>query len=211
MSKNNILYRALDTEFTADEAGRRIHGLAIPVNSRSAFIHDEDGEYFEIVEPEAVNEDLILNNDIKVYLDHDPSQGVYARSKYGKGSLELMVTERGLEFEFPVPNTVFGDALIQGVVRGDYDKISYGFQPEVDAWIWTEDGQPLHIVRSFKRVVEISILSLAPAFPATELELRSLEQFKKESEDKYNESIRKIEEAEEQLHELYNDYIDIIY
>lgn len=212
--KEKFQYRSLDAEFQADKDSRRIHGLAIPVNVRSAFIHDFDGDYYEIILPSAVNEDLINNNDIKIYLDHDPQQGTFARSKYGKGSLELEVTERGLEFSFDAPKSVFGDALLEGIARGDYDKVSFAFMPDNEKWDLDEDKNYLHYILSFKKLAEISILSLAPAFESTEVDLRSLEDFKKEQEEKerkYQESLNKLDEATDKLNNLYNKYLDIAY
>ena len=214
MKTNNLQYRSLDAEFTADEDSRTIHGLAIPVNSRSAFIHDNLGEYYEVILPSAVNEDLILNNDVKIYLDHDAQQGTYARSKYGKGSLRLEVTERGLEFEFEAPKSVFGDALLEGIKRGDYDKISFAFwaKDKEDAnWTRDENGEDLHVISHIRWLEEISILSLQPAFSATDVELRSLQEYRDEQEEKYNKALRLIDEASNDLNNLYNKYIDITY
>lgn len=206
-----MLTRALPTEFTTDEESRKIHGLAIPVNSRSAFIRDKDGEYFETILPSAVNEDLIKNNDVKVFINHDMTQGTFARSKYGTGTLNLFVTERGLEFEFEAPNTVFGNALIEGIKRGDYDAVSFMFMPGKDKWTYDENGRELHIVESFARLGEISILSLMPAFPVTDVELRSLENFKQEQETKYQESISKLDTITDELNDLYHRYLNILY
>ena len=167
-------------DFTTDDESRIIRGLAIPVNSRSEFLHEDDGNYYEIILPEAVNEDLINNNDVKIYLDHDYSQGTYARSKYGKGSLKLSISERGLEFEFEAPNTVFGNALLEGIKRGDYDAVSFGFYPDEEYWDYDT-----HYIRSFSNLLEISILSLQPAFSATEVDIRSLREYK----NKQNEEI----------------------
>lgn len=206
-----MLTRALPTEFTTEENSRKIHGLAIPVNVRSAFIRDHDGEYFEVILPSAVNEDLIANNDIKVFINHDMTQGTFARSKYGKGTLHLSVTERGLEFDFEAPDTVFGNALLEGIRRGDYDSVSFMFAPGKDKWTYDENGQALHIVESFAKLAEISILSLTPAFSVTEVELRSLENFKHEQEIRHQESIDKIDNVMDELNDLYHRYLNILY
>ena len=204
--KKELQIRSYNTEFTADGDSRQIHGLAIPVNSKSEYIRDQLGSYYEIILPEAVTEELIKSNDIKVYLDHDPQQGCYARSKFGEGSLSLYVTERGLEFDFDAPKTAFGDALLEGIKRGDYDKMSFAFYPGEDKWI-----EDTHYVRSFDRITEISILSLAPAFSATDVELRALEDYKQEKERAYNESVNKINELENSINNLYKSYLDVAY
>ena len=95
--KNNLETRSYVAEFVADADSRNIHGLAIPVESMSELL---GGEFYEIIRSTAINQELIDRNDVKIYLNHDSSQGTFARSKYGNGTLHLYITERGLEFEF---------------------------------------------------------------------------------------------------------------
>lgn len=197
--------RSYNTEFTADS--RTIHGLAIPVNSQSEYLRDLEGSYYEVILPSAMD-GLIENNDVKVYLDHDPSQGTFARSKFGQGSLRLYVTERGLEFDFDAPETVFGDSLLEGIKRGDYDAMSFAFYQGDDEWGTNEDGVDVHYIRSFTKVTEISILSLQPAYASTDVELRSLEEYQSR---KVNDAMNKINELEESLNGLYKKYLDIAF
>ena len=199
--------RSYNTEFTTENDSRTIHGLAIPVNSQSEYLRDLEGSYYEVILPSAMD-GLIENNDVKVYLDHDPSQGTYARSKYGQGSLHLYVTERGLEFDFDAPETVFGDALLDGIKRGDYDAMSFAFYPGEDEWGINETGQDVHYIRSFTKLTEISILSLQPAYSSTEVERRSLEEYQSRKVDS---ALEKINELEESLNNLYKKYLDIEY
>lgn len=201
--KNTLQIRSYNSEFTTDS--RTIHGLAIPVNSKSEYLRDLEGSYYEVILPSALD-GLIEKNDVKVYLDHDPSQGTFARSKYGVGSLRLSVTEQGLEFDFEAPETVFGDALLEGIKRGDYDKMSFAFYVGESDW-GAENGEDIHYIRSFAKVTEISILSLQPAYNATDVELRSLEEYKEER----NKSIEKINAIEDSLNNLYKKYLDLEY
>ena len=213
MKNNNLQYRSIDAEFIADVESRKIHGLAIPVNSRSAYIRDNLGDYYEIILPSAVNEDLILNNDVKIYIDHDAQQGTYARSKNGQGSLHLSITERGLEFEFEAPKSAFGDALLEGIKRGDYDAVSFAFwsKDKEDAnWTRDENGEDLHVISHIRLLEEISILSLRPAFSATDVELRSLQEYRDEQEEQYNKALQLLDEASDDLNKLYDKYIDIL-
>ena len=204
---NNLQIRSYNTEFTNDGESRLIHGLAIPVNSQSEYLRDLEGSYYEVILPSAMD-GLIENNDIKVYLDHDPSQGTYARSKNGTGSLRLYVTERGLEFDFDAPTTVFGDSLLEGIRRGDYDAMSFAFYTGEDEWGTNDEGIDVHYIRSFGKVTEISILSLQPAYKATDVELRSLE---KHLTQKVENALSKITEIEDSLNNLYKKYLDIEY
>ena len=184
--------RNYSVELRTIPESRNIAGLAIPVESRSSLL----GDFYEIIRSSAVNDELIQNNDIKVYLDHNPGQGTFARSKFGNGSLSLSVTERGLEFSFDAPDTVFGDALLEGVKRGDYDQMSFGFYVGEDKWDMDEDGTYIRSILSFGGIEEISILSQLPAYPQTEVATRSLEEFKEakaEEERKKEELINKLD------------------
>lgn len=178
MKKNNLEIRNITTEIrSTEENSRKISGLAIPAESRSELLY---GEFYETISKDALTEDLINSHDVKLYLNHDSSQGTFARSKFGKGSLRLFVTDRGIEFETELPNTAFGDMLLEGIRRGDFDALSFAFAPEDEEWKDNGDGTYDRTIRSIAFLDEISILSCAPAYEATEVKLRSLENFKEE-------------------------------
>ena len=159
---------------------------------------------------DALTEDLINEHDVKLYLNHDSSQGTFARSKFGKGSLRLFVTDRGIEFETELPNTASGDELLEGIRRGDYDALSFAFAPDKEEWEENEDGTYNRTIRSIAFLDEISILSCAPAYEATEVKLRSLENFKEEkrqAEDKKKEEIlANLNKLSEEINEIQNTY-----
>ena len=185
--KNNLEIRNIQTEIRSIEEGSRvIRGLAIPVGTRSELLF---GEFYETIDPAAL-EGVIERFDIKLYLNHDQAQGTYARSKFGVGSLRLFVTDRGLEFETEAPNTAYGDMLLEGIRRGDFDAMSFAFAPDDEQWEANDDGTYNRTIRSIALIDELSILSCAPAYTATEVNLRSLEDFKEEQ--------RKAEEEKKQ-------------
>lgn len=178
MKNKNLEIRNITTEIrSTEENSRKISGLAIPAESRSELLY---GEFYETISKDALTEDLINSHDVKLYLNHDSSQGTFARSKFGKGSLHLFVTDRGIEFETELPNTAFGDMLLEGIRRGDFDALSFAFAPEDEEWKDNGDGTYDRTIRSIAFLDEISILSCAPAYEATEVKLRSLENFKEE-------------------------------
>ena len=178
MKKNNLEIRNITTEIrSTEENSRKISGLAIPAESRSELLY---GEFYETISKDALTEDLINSHDVKLYVNHDAGQGTFARSKFGKGSLHLFVTDRGIEFETELPNTAYGDMLLEGIRRGDFDALSFAFAPEDEEWKDNGDGTYDRTIRSIAFLDEISILSCAPAYEATEVKLRSLENFKEE-------------------------------
>ena len=179
-----------------------IRGLAIPVESRSELL---GGEFYETIRSSAVNEDLVKSNDIKLYVDHDSSQGTLARSKYGSGSLRLQITDRGLEFETELPRTSQGDYLLEGIRRGDFDAISFGFMVDKDSWSRNEDGTYERSIISFRTLAEISCLSQLPAYSATNLSIRSLEDFKqaeKDEEDRKQSIYSHLDEKMKEIDEI---------
>ena len=181
MKKRNLEVRYITSEIRALEPdSRKIGGLAIPSESRSELLHTRDGDFYETISREALTDELIKSMDIKLYLNHDSSQGTFARSKRGKGSLHLFITERGVEFETELPNTVFGDMLLEGIRRGDYDALSFAFRPGKMQWKDNKDGTWDRTINSIDIIDEISLLSVAPAYEETEVSCRSLEEFKEE-------------------------------
>ena len=208
MKNNNIEIRNITTEIRSNEENsRKISGLAIPAESRSELLY---GEFYETISKDALTEDLINEHDVKLYMNHDSSQGTFARSKFGKGSLRLFVTDRGIEFETELPNTASGDELLEGIRRGDYDALSFAFAPDKEEWEENEDGTYNRTIRSIAFLDEISILSCAPAYEATEVKLRSLENFKEEkrkAEDKKKEEIlANLNKLSEEINEIQNTY-----
>lgn len=208
MKNNNLEIRNITTEIRSNEENsRKISGLAIPAESRSELLY---GEFYETISKDALTEDLINEHDVKLYMNHDSSQGTFARSKFGKGSLRLFVTDRGIEFETELPNTASGDELLEGIRRGDYDALSFAFAPDKEEWEENEDGTYNRTIRSIAFLDEISILSCAPAYEATEVKLRSLEDFKEEkrqAEDKKKEEIlANLNKLSEEINEIQNTY-----
>lgn len=208
MKNNNLEIRNITTEIRSNEENsRKISGLAIPAESRSELLY---GEFYETISKDALTEDLINEHDVKLYMNHDSSQGTFARSKFGKGSLRLFVTDRGIEFETELPNTASGDELLEGIRRGDYDALSFAFAPDKEEWEENEDGTYNRTIRSIAFLDEISILSCAPAYEATEVKLRSLENFKEEkrqAENKKKEEIlANLNKLSEEINEIQNTY-----
>jgi len=203
MNKKNLeirsfgLLRALD-----GEDSRLVKGLAIPVESKSQLL---GGTFYEIIRSTAVNQELIDSQDVMLIMNHDESMGVLGRSKNGKGTLKLSVTERGLEFECELPNTDAGNSILEGVKRGDFDAISFAFWPEEDEWTENEDGTYTRSILKIGYLREISILSVAPAYEATDVALRSLEEFKelraKEDEEPKDEEPKDTEPKDEKKEE----------
>jgi len=197
------LYRAIGT-ITSEENSRKIHGLAIPVDVKSVLLPAEG--VHETILRDAVNEDLIKNNDVNLILNHNPNLGVFARSKYGEGSLKLMVTDLGLEFETELPETEQCNQLLEGIKRGDFDAVSFCYDnyPEDEYYdkIPNPDGSWNRYVKKIHALYEISILSVLPAYSDTNVQLRSLEKVKEEYKNKLKEKYSKMREEIEEISKI---------
>ena len=203
MSKE-LEVRNLQYEVRFKDDDRTIEGYAIVCNSES-----EDLGFREIVAPEAL-EGIIDKSDCLMLLDHNRSKGILARSKFGKGSLQLEVDEVGLKFRFTCPNTTIGDEAYEGVKRGDYQNCSFAFVADKDEWTKKANGEYLRTIRSFKYIKDCSIVA-EPAYSATSVSCRSFDEYKEE-EAKLLEEVRKKEAEQleaEKREELSNYFAEL--
>ena len=203
MSKE-LEVRNLQYEVRFKDDDRTIEGYAIVCNSES-----EDMGFREIVAPEAL-EGIIDKSDCLMLLDHNRSKGILARSKFGKGSLQLEVDEVGLKFRFTCPNTTIGDEAYEGVKRGDYQNCSFAFVADKDEWTKKANGEYLRTIRSFKYIKDCSIVA-EPAYSATTVSCRSFDEYKEE-EAKQLEEVKRLEAEQveaEKREELSNYFAEL--
>ena len=154
-----------------------IEGYAVVFNRESEILYDKlNHRYFiEVIDPNAIDIDLIQRSDIKMLIDHTKSR-MLARSRYGEGSLQLEIDEYGLKFRFEIPDTADGQFIREMVKRNDYNGCSFAFtDDEVDVEYDKERGMAKRYVRKIKQLYDCSIVA-DPAYSATEVSLRSLEE-----------------------------------
>ena len=154
-----------------------ISGYAIVFNRESEILYDKtNNRYFiEVIDPSAVDVELIQRSDIKMLIDHTKSR-MLARSRYGVGSLQLEIDEYGLKFTFEVPNTVDGQFIREMIKRNDYNGCSFAFTDDVVDVEYDKDrGMAKRYVRKIKQLYDCSIVA-DPAYSDTEVSVRSLEE-----------------------------------
>lgn len=161
---------------------RKISGLAIPVESPSQLL---GGQFYETISRDAVNEALITSNDVRLLYNHESSHGTLGRSKFGEGTLLLSIEDDGLHFECELPDTDFGNSIYSGLTRGEIDAVSFGFYVGDDEWSENNDGTYNRTIKSIEKLVEISLLDVLPAYDATNVNLRSLEDYKEEKDKEH--------------------------
>ena len=158
-----------------DNDSRILSGYAAVFNSESKDL----GGFTEMISPTAF-EGVIERSDVFAVLDHDRNK-VLARSKMGKGSLELNIDEKGLQFRFESPNTTLGNDVLSMVKRGDLTDASFCFTVEDENWQKREDGSYLRTINKIGDLFDVAICYNG-AYPEsyTAVALRSLDKFKEE-------------------------------
>ncbi len=164
--KTERIYRSITEMRTS---GKTISGVACVVESWSKDL----GGFREIIRRDALTQDLIDRSDVMLNLDHNPEK-VLARSKFGKGSLRLFITERGLEFQTEAPDTQLGRDVLVMLERGDYSQCSFCFSlgEGSDYWYQDAEGQLCREIKSFDKLYDVSIV-YDPAYDATAVDARS--------------------------------------
>ena len=186
-----------------DNDSRILSGYAAVFNSESKDL----GGFTEMISPTAF-EGVIERSDVFAVLDHDRNK-VLARSKMGKGSLELNIDEKGLQFRFESPNTTLGNDVLSMVKRGDLTDASFCFTVEDESWQKREDGSYLRTINKIGDLFDVAICYNG-AYPEsyTEVALRSLDKFKEElraAECVEEEDSDDVEETNDETTEKTND------
>jgi uncharacterized protein len=151
-----------------DEKGlRKITGYAAVFNSAA-----DIGWFSEKVEPGAFGAS-IGEDDIRALWNHD-SNYVLGRNK--SGSLMLVEDLHGLKIEIDPPDTQWARDLMVSMERGDVSQMSFGFQTLTDKWEMV-DGKDVRTLLKVK-LFDVSPVTY-PAYPDTEVGLRSLEDHRK--------------------------------
>ncbi len=173
---DNLEIRSFNIELRNEPESRHIEGYGSVFNERSLDL----GGFVEMIAPGAFD-GVIDRSDVKCYLDHNPEKGILARSRNGKGSLSLVIDEKGLRYEFDAPHTNLGDEVVEGLKRGDYSQSSFAFTVDDEVWTKEADGSYLRTITKIGGLYDVSIVA-NPAYEGTSVALRSLDAFKAQEE-----------------------------
>ena len=173
---DNLEIRSFNIELRDEPESRHIEGYGSVFNERSLDL----GGFVEMIAPGAFD-GVIERSDVKCYLDHNPGKGILARSRNGKGSLSLVVDEKGLQYSFDAPHTNLGDEVVEGLKRGDYSQSSFAFTVDDEVWTKEADGTYLRTITKIGGLYDVSIVA-NPAYEGTSVALRSLDAFKAQEE-----------------------------
>lgn len=163
MEKRNYEIRAADKPLT-------LEGVAV-VFGKPAQI----GGVTEVISPEALRGvDL---SDVVLITNHDNAALPLARSPK---TLNLSVTERGLEMKADLPDTEQARAVYEAVKRGDLSQMSFAF--DIADYTFDEATQT-RTITAIGKIYEISIVNYA-AYTQTTVEARNAQ--KEEEKTMFN-------------------------
>ncbi|HYE94457.1 MAG TPA: HK97 family phage prohead protease [Terriglobales bacterium] len=152
-------------------APTKLAGYAARFNSLSNLI---GGKFRERIAPGAFRSALASGDDVLALLEHDMRTVLGRRSS---GTLRLHEDEQGLAFELDLPDTQAARDLQVLIERRDITGMSFGFLTAAGGDVWhREGGELVRTLREVRRLVDVSPVA-APAYPDTEVALRSLQEW----------------------------------
>lgn len=166
---------------TRAEGGKKIGGYAAIFNTEA----DIGGWFREKIAPGAFAE--AIKGDVRALLDHDHGRVI---GRTTAGTLRLSEDDKGLAVEIDLPDTTDGRDAAVLIERGDLTGMSFGFI--VTKQTWDETGEiPLRTIEKME-LHEVSVVAF-PAYDATEIALRSLDEVRKDrSRQNYSAGARRI-------------------
>ena len=201
MNKDNIEIRSFS--INSDTESRHISGYSVVFNSLSRDL----GGFREIIEPTAITQELLSCSDVVMNYNHDDSL-ILARSRNGEGTLRLSTDERGLLFEFDMPNSALGDQVLESIRRGDISTCSFAFSlnPDASGEIWTRDEENgvIRTITSIDGIYDCALVIHA-AYPTTTVSARSLEKIQELNDMKKEKIELRKEEVKEPEKEMQEE------
>lgn len=174
MSEVERRYRAdLALAEVEDREGRKkkkMTGYAAVFDTLS----EDLGGFREVIKPGAFDRALREKHDVRALVNHDAN---LILGRTAAGTLALAIDERGLQVSIDVPDTTAGRDALVSVERGDVTGMSFGFITLTDSWRM-QDGDAIRELLDLE-LLDVSVVAY-PAYPATQVSARALEQAKGE-------------------------------
>jgi len=146
------------------------------------------GGFYEYISATAITEETIEKSDVRALINHDPNL-VLARST--AGNLKLSVDEKGLRYEFEIPETSYGKDLSINMKNGNINQSSFAFTVGADEWSTDEEGNDIRTITSIEKLYDVSPVTY-PAYSQAESDLvvaqRGLLMYKEKQETKEEEN-----------------------
>jgi len=197
--------RNYEIELRADGDKGIVEGYALLFNTLSRDL----GGFIEEIAPSALN-GVLDKSDVLAVLNHNENKGVFARSRFGKGSLHLEVDDKGLRYWWKVGKSALHQELAELIERGDIFSSSFAFTVREDGETWESIGNGMYkrTITQFDELFDVSPV-YRPAYEETTVGKRNADKI--EELKKAEKAIAEAEkaEAEKKKEELNEYYVSI--
>ncbi len=185
-NNNNMEKRIYTIETRTEE---REDGTPVVIGHASLYDSRSEnlGGFYEYIERGAFTPDLIEKSDVRALINHDQNL-ILGRST--SGTLRLEADEKGLRYEFSVPETSYGKDLLVSMKRGDINQSSFAFTVQEDDWSTDENGNNIRTIKKINKLYDVSPVTYPAYSEANDLTVaqRGLaiykEKVEKEKEEK---------------------------
>jgi len=193
-NKETRFFKIDNFEIRKEGDEKRVIGYGAVFNTLS----NDLGGFTERIDPKAF--DGRTDDDVRFLLNHDPNF-IYGRTT--AGTLRLSIDEKGLRYEVDMPDTQSARDLEVSLERGDINQSSFAFTVEEDSWDQGDNGI-IRTINKVSRLYDVSAVTY-PAYEEASVALRSLEQWKEETQEKkLKENLeQEIQENKKELQDLH--------
>ena len=155
---------------------RVIEGVAIVFNQKYEITDRWGDKYVERIAPEAVTNEWLGTQDVKMNLLHERSSTI-ARCNRGAGNLKMEVKADGVHFSFEAPKCDLGDRALELVRAGVYSGCSFEFWPKdytLKESLHTDGSAVTEITYTSFESLEALTIAMDPAYRQTSVSAREL-------------------------------------
>ena len=191
--------------YTEDDK-KIIEGRAIPFNSESRLLYEDNKEFNEIIIPEATES----SDFSRAYLTYNHSRDdVFATVR--ANSLTTFKDEEGISFRAVLNNTQKANDMYEMVRSGDIAGLSFNMIVGDRDYTYSrgEDGKLKRVIHNIRAILEISLISglMTPAYAETKVWARGFDEYltqEQEAERKKKEFYTKNKNFIEKKIDIYN-------
>lgn len=173
----------------------KIEGYAAIFNSLS----DDLGFFREKIQRGAFT-NALKTSDARALFNHNSN---FILGRQSAGTLELKEDKKGLWMSATPPDTQQARDLMVSIERGDITQQSFAFTVQEDSWKQPEaNGDPeIRTIIEVKEIFDVSPV-VYPAYPDTDVAIRSKEQFNAANRDDNKDAANRIDDENQLIDEL---------
>lgn len=160
--------RTFKIEFRNEPESRMVEGYAAMYD-----VYSKDlGNFIETIKPGAFNNTDITET--KALFNHDYN---YPLASYSNNSLQIEFDEVGIKYRFEMPNTSYGDDLLELMKNGLIYQSSFAFTVNPEKTQWTKtDGKNVRNIYEIDTLYDVSIVT-NPAYEDTSVAIKRYQDF----------------------------------